>query len=34
VIVEGRLENRSYQKEGQTHYVTEIAVREAAATWS
>ena len=28
VMVEGRLENRSYQKEGQTHYVTEIAVRE------
>jgi len=28
VIVEGRLENRSYQKEGQTHHVTEIAVRE------
>jgi single-strand DNA-binding protein len=26
VIVEGRLENRSYQKEGQTHHVTEIAV--------
>jgi single-strand DNA-binding protein len=28
VMVEGRLENRSYQKDGQTHYVTEIAVRE------
>ena len=28
VIVEGRLENRSYQKDGQTHHVTEIAVRE------
>jgi single-strand DNA-binding protein len=34
VIVEGRLENRSYQKEGQTHHVTEIAVREGVATWS
>jgi single-strand DNA-binding protein len=28
VIVEGRLENRSYQKDGQTNHVTEIAVRE------
>ena len=28
VIAEGRIENRSYQKEGQTHYMTEIAVRE------
>jgi single-strand DNA-binding protein len=28
VVVEGRLENRSYQKDGQTHQVTEIAVRE------
>ena len=28
VIVEGRLEHRSYQKDGQTHHVTEIAVRE------
>ena len=27
-MVEGRLENRSYQKDGQTHHVTEIAVRE------
>jgi single-strand DNA-binding protein len=28
VVVEGRLENRSYQKDGETRYVTEIAVRE------
>jgi single-stranded DNA-binding protein len=28
VIVEGRLENRSYQTDGQTHHVAEIAVRE------
>jgi single-strand DNA-binding protein len=28
VIVEGRLENRSYQKDGQTYYVAEIVVRE------
>ena len=28
VMVEGRHENRSYQKDGQTHHVTEIAVRE------
>jgi single-strand DNA-binding protein len=28
VMVEGQLENRSYQKDGQTHLVTEIAVRE------
>jgi len=28
VIVEGRLENRSYEKDGETRHVTEIAVRE------
>jgi len=32
VIAEGRIENRSYQKEGQTHYMTEIAVREGRQT--
>jgi single-stranded DNA-binding protein len=29
---EGRLENRSYQKDGVTHYVTEIAVRDIQLT--